>query len=460
MPPVWEVYGQECVWDHLFPRIARHLDPLTTFYLSQIIPVYTHGYQELIKQLCTQQVSQIAIDIQAFRHQVVTNLPSRTNNRGAWDRVSRDLAVLHNMKMNNLNYTRAIQTMLAHQPETSTSARLKHFWYRLLTGVGRKASGENGQHYGQMYIMLDIHTQGPESNCWSNWEAYPLWKIAIRSRTIICDRMTQLDQPYAREASPFGLVFRWPVLRYFTTDDDDDAAENHQDLDEDYFDNYLAFLKYKHTACSIPKRKSTYVANSRIEPLFDAAPPLEMKRHLLDTWRKAWHRQIRDAPAAPDCTVRHVMRRQLKAPLHYHLKLVEQRTGVGLEHLTGRHNAPPIPLLDIEEQHRTFVKPLVVSPYSCNAEPTVVPEPTSSLWLRDPEEPKCFWAHELTQEETMSRTRSPSWYKTLMTQVPVRPANTYALCFHRVPHTCAKCCEQAAHQEVFFAYTQETPPIF
>ena len=454
MPPVWEVYGQGGVWDHLFPQIACHLDPLTTFYLSQIIPVYTHGYGLLIEQLCAHQVAQLAIDIQAFRYQVVSNLPSRTNNRGAGDRVSRDLAVLHTLKMRNLNYTRAIQTIIAHQPDPP--ARLKQFWYRLLSGVGRKASGENGQHYGQLYIMLDIHTQ----NLRFNWEEYPLWKLAVKSRGIVCDRHTQFYQPYVKEASPFGLVYRWPQLRYFTDTINTGIPTGGYQY-EDFFTHYLKFLRYKHTSCSIPKRTSTYVAHTRIEPLFDALPPLEMKRHLLDTWRKAWHRQIQHAQAAPDCTVKHVMRRQLKAPLHYHLKLIERYTGVGLQHLTGRHNAPPIPLLEIEEQRKTYIKPLVVSPYSCsatlrNATLFNTPEPTS-LWLRDREEPSCLWGHEHSQEAAMTMTERSSWFKTLMTHVPVRPANTYALCFHRVPHTCAKCCEQAPHQELFFAYTPDTP---
>ena len=450
MPLVWEVYGQGHVWDHNFHRIARHLDPLTRFYLSRIIPIYTHGYKELLTLLCEGQVVQLTKDIDEWQKQVCENLPSRTNNRGAEDRMTRDLRVLHRLKMNNLDYSRAIQWIIANDEVSDPleETHMKHFWYRPLTSVGQKPCGVDGQHYGHLWIMLDMHTQHVLHN---RTLAHPIDELALATQMLILCRTIQGEgSSYIYESRLTALgtsIYEFPRLRHWYGGRPNDK----------FVINYLKFISYKHTCCMVPKRKASYLPHTRIEPLAEASPPLEMKRHLLDIWVKAWHRQIHQVEAAPDCQVNHKMRRHLRATLNYHLKLVELKTGVGLEHVTGPHGSSVQPLIkDNNNKHNSRSPQVTTNPWCCTFS-----GPTSrNLFTGEhnwrPDTSQDIQELESQFKKLNVRGETPrTWIKTCLTHIPDRPANTYDRCFHRVPHTCGKCCEQAPYHELFFAHTED-----
>ena len=459
MPLVWEVYGQAGLWDHLYPRIAASLDPLTKYRLAQLLPIYSHGYRDILTGLICQQVLQLGFDFDVWRRHMVQSLPGPAKNFGQVDRTQKDLELLHVLKMNNLDFSRAIQWILKAEPQSPTT-RMKHFWLRLLTSVGRKEDGAHQQHFGHLFMMLDVHTQNPMGQEDMAWLDYPLWKMAYDSGCIVLCPARQAslspqgyDVPYVFESSPLDLSYRYPRLRYF----------EHTPPDDQFMRDYLHFLHFKHTSCAVPKRTSTFLSHARIEPLYDACPPLEMKRHLMDGWYKAWN-QI-DTPIAPDCTAVHGRgRRHMRANLTHHLELIEQWTGVGLEQVTGRHDAPPTPLLEMfDKREKEVPGPLVITPYCCSYQGPV----SSSLYFRDPRgsEAQTDWFYEIKDElEHLLRAGEPSWTKTCLTHVPERPDQAYHRCFHRVAHTCARCCFEAPLQELFFALTQDshqephTPP--
>lgn len=385
------MWGQEVVWDHLYQHIGQYLDPLTKFYLATILPVYTHGWDQRLTELCHGQLQSLTRDIDTWHYHAYANLPRRDQPK-LQDRVIQDLEVLQTIKMNNLNYSRAIQDCIKRAGEKQT--HMKHFWYRVFTSVGNLPQGRYGQRYGHVFILLDYHTQDPQRDSVLE-DPIDFLATNYHMRVMFGPDQARLLGPgekvtaYINITHENGWVWkevRVPRLRYWHPPNDEQARD------------FLRFLKHKKiNETGFRKYIAPYQPNRRLEPFALCSPPLEVQRHMVDQWNKVRHR-LAVSTVAPDCQAWHKKKMRKPLMLLNHVKRLQQKTGVDVQHLTGKHKAN-------------------------------------------------------SHNDTRPTLTHGRWHESCMNNIPARTPGTYKYCFHREPHTCAACCETEPFQELFLAHT-------
>ena len=387
-------------------------------------------WEPFVPQIIEEQSKAIVDGIEKFQlHRWKNAIPNTKEKFHVSQRVKDDLKVLQEVKKLNITYTRHMQQVVK-KCGLEEQVTLKHLLHRVMTAVGKKSRDahpppnmkeyrphqqkckENkGNMYKSMFLVLDYWVDARVYNGLDAEEdPHPLFKMKREmmenSVYFIEERQVQVLGG-VMEYSKFTKL-RGPIYDTIGIVDGDIGRFPrlyHRDSTDVSDERAVAFLKYLHykgVGGMVPKHTALYFAHPKMEPFHQVLAPIGMHRYKFNRWAR-----------------------------HYYKCLFDEENHTCSS--TG-----PYPFLDNGKKKmncdlETYKKRLVAA---AGHDPSRIPFE--------------HMTHAAVHEEGggVEGILPSEWEE---------ESQRVEFCFHRNPHSCARCCATDPVQEFFVARTRDHP---